>query len=83
MKPVSLLLCGMVVSILAAPVLAQERPQVWNWHPERSASSKTWQNDMPARGFTPPTPRGDLRGDIASNVRGRPDVSHDNDQRRR
>ena len=83
MKPVSLLLCGMVVSILAAPVLAQERPQVWNWRPERSASSKTWQNDMPARGFTPPTPRGDRRGDLASNVCGRPDVSHDNDQRRR
>ena len=82
MKPVSLLLCGMVVSLLAVRAQAQERPQIWNWHPERSASLKTWQNDTPDRNFTPPTPRGNLRGDIASNVRGRPDVSRDNDQRR-
>ncbi|CAG4919715.1 hypothetical protein [Paraburkholderia gardini] len=83
MKPVSLLLYGMVVSLLAVRTLAQERPQMWNWHPERSASLKTGQNDTPDRSFTPPTPRGNLRGDIASNARERPDVSRDNDQRRR
>ncbi|MGF6778123.1 hypothetical protein [Paraburkholderia sp. GAS334] len=83
MKPMSLLLCGIVVSTLAAPTLAQERPQTWNLHPERPASLKAWQNDAPGHGFTPPTPRGDLRGDIASNARERPEPSHDNGQRRR
>ncbi|CAG4891140.1 hypothetical protein [Paraburkholderia saeva] len=83
MKPVSLLLCGMVVSSLAVPTLAQERPPSWNWHPDRPAGLKASQNGAPDRGFTPPTPRGDLRGDIASNVRERPDPSRGNDQRRR
>jgi hypothetical protein len=33
--------------------------------------------------FTPPAPRGDLRGDIASNVRARPEAPRGDDARRR
>jgi hypothetical protein len=80
----SMLLCGIVVSSLAAPALAQQRPQGWNWRPEHSASIEAWQQDD-ARGhaFTPPAPRGDLRGDIASNVRERTEPPPDSGQRRR
>lgn len=84
MKPMSMLLCGIVVSSLAAPALAQQRPQGWNWRPEHPASIEAWQQDD-ARGhaFTPPAPRGDLRGDIASNVRERSEPPRDGVQRRR
>jgi hypothetical protein len=84
MKPMSMLLCGIVVSSLAAPALAQQRPQGWNWRPEHPASIEAWQQDD-ARGhaFTPPAPRGDLRGDIASNVRERSEPPRDGGQRRR
>jgi hypothetical protein len=80
----SMLLCGIVVSSLAAPALAQQRPQGWNWRPEHPASIEAWQQDD-ARGhaFTPPAPRGDLRGDIASNVRERSEPPRDGGQRRR
>jgi len=36
-------------------------------------SAASQQNAARARTATPPAPRGDLRGDIASNVRARPD----------
>lgn len=84
MKPMSLLLCGIVVSSMTAQAFAQERQQGWNWRPERTASLQTWQqNPGRSRDFTPPTPRGDLRGDIASNVHARPDTAREDGQRRR
>ncbi|RFU48008.1 hypothetical protein [Paraburkholderia sp. DHOC27] len=83
MKPMSLLLCGIVVSSFAAPVLAQQKPQGWNWRPDRAASLEAWQQDERPRDFTPPAPRGDLRGDIASNVRERPDPSRGGGPRHR
>ncbi|MFM0336219.1 hypothetical protein [Paraburkholderia fungorum] len=83
MKPMSLLLCGIVVSLMAAPALAQERPQGWNWRPDRTASVQASQSETRRRDFTPPTPRGDLRGDIASNVRARPDPQREDPTRRR
>jgi hypothetical protein len=83
MKPMSLLLCGIVVSLIAAPNFAQQRPQGWNWRPDRTASPETWRQGERPREFTPPTPRGDLRGDIASNVRTRPEPPRENEQRRR
>lgn len=75
MKPVSLLLRGIVVSsiALAVGVAAQERPQ--NRAPKGRATTieaAQHANGQP-REFTPPAPRGDLRGDIASNVRVRPE----------
>lgn len=84
MKPMSLLLCGIVVSSMAAPVLAQQRQQAWNWRPDRPATTEAWQQgNAQNHEFTPPAPRGDLRGDIASNVRARPDVPHDDPAHRR
>jgi hypothetical protein len=80
----SLLLCGIVVSSMAAPALSQERPQGWNWRPDRTASLEAWQQgEERGRDFTPPTPRGDLRGDIASNVRTRPESPRGEETRRR
>jgi len=80
----SLLLCGIVVSSMAAPVLAQQRQQAWNWRPDRQATTEASQQGKPQnREFTPPAPRGDLRGDIASNARARPEGSRDDPARRR
>ncbi|WP_090687449.1 hypothetical protein [Paraburkholderia phenazinium] len=73
MKPMSLLLCGIVVSLIAAPAFAQQKPSGWNWQPDRSTTLKAAQQGEHPREFTPPAPRGDLRGDIASNVRARPE----------
>ncbi|MDE1011063.1 hypothetical protein PQR68_16865 [Paraburkholderia agricolaris] len=84
MKPMSLLLCGIVVSSMAAPALAQQRPQGWNWRPDHTATVQAWQqNDARGRDFTPPAPRGDLRGDIASNARMRPEPPREDAARRR
>ncbi|WP_144143042.1 hypothetical protein [Paraburkholderia sp. BCC1884] len=83
MKPMSLLLCGIVVSSMAAPALAQQRPQGWNWRPDRTATIEAWQQSEPRRDFTPPAPRGDLRGDIASNVHTRPESARAEPPRRR
>jgi hypothetical protein len=84
MKPMSLLLCGIVVSSMAAPALAQQRTQGWNWRPDRTASVEAWQqSETHSREFTPPTPRGDLRGDIASNARARPEPPREDPTRRR
>ncbi|WP_331599757.1 hypothetical protein [Paraburkholderia sp.] len=79
----SLLLCGIVVSLIAAPAFSQQRPQEWNWRPDRTASLDAWQQGERVRDFTPPTPRGDLRGDIASNVRARPEQQREDPTRRR
>jgi hypothetical protein len=84
MKPMSLLLCGIVISSMAAPALAQERPQGGNWRPDRAAALEAWQQgDAHGHEFTPPAPRGDLRGDIASNVRARPDAPRADETRHR
>ncbi|MGH8782300.1 hypothetical protein [Paraburkholderia sp.] len=93
MKPVSLLLRGIVVSSVAIAVVvaAQESPQK---HWAQSGRAATVEAAQRANGqrkeFTPPAPRGDLRGDIASNVRVRPEPqarenrdNRNNDPRRR
>jgi hypothetical protein len=77
-----LLLCGIVVSTLAAPCVAQQRPQ--GWKPDQPANMQAWQQaETRNHEFTPPAPRGDLRGDIASNVRTRPEAPRGDDARRR
>ncbi|HVE08114.1 MAG TPA: hypothetical protein VNE00_12745 [Paraburkholderia sp.] len=84
MRPMSLLLCGIVVCTLAAPCAAQQRPQGWGWKPDQPATLQAWQQaETRNRDFTPPTPRGDLRGDIASNVRARPENERGDASRRR
>ncbi|MEM5385580.1 hypothetical protein VSR68_18555 [Paraburkholderia phymatum] len=85
MRPMSLRFCGMVASVIAATAFAQQRPQQgWNWRPEQPATLQAWQQtEARNQGFTPPSPRGDLRGDIASNVRARPDGQRDEPTQRR
>jgi hypothetical protein len=80
----SLLLCGIVVSSLAAPAAGQQRPQGgWNW-PDQPATKESWQQtEARNHDFTPPAPRGDLRGDIASNVRTRPEPARNESSRQR
>jgi hypothetical protein len=84
MRPMSLRVCGLVVALLAATAFAQQRPQGWNWRPEQPATLQAWQQaETRNQNFTPPTPRGDLRGDIASNVRARPDGQREEASQRR
>ncbi|SIT39934.1 conserved exported hypothetical protein [Paraburkholderia ribeironis] len=84
MKAMSLLLCGIVISSMAAPALAQQRQQAWNWRPDRPATVEAWQqSERRNHDFAPPAPRGDLRGDIASNVRARPEAPREDPTRRR
>ena len=82
MKPMSLLLCGIVVSLIAAPAFAQQKPPGWSWRTDRAATLEASQQGEHPREFTPPAPRGDLRGDIASNVRARPQPPRENAPRR-
>jgi hypothetical protein len=83
MKPMSLLLCGIVVSSIAASVFAQQKPPGWNWPSNHPATTEARQQGERPPEFTPPAPRGDLRGDIASNVRTRPEPPRDDPQRQR
>ncbi|AIO66599.1 hypothetical protein [Burkholderia oklahomensis] len=73
MKPMSLLkACGIVVSLaLAAPSHADQFPPKQHEQRERVARS---QAGATAPGARPNVPRGDLRGDIASNARARNDA---------
>jgi hypothetical protein len=74
MKPVSMVLGGMVVLSIASTALAQVT--VDHFPPRgdtQQAGLHAWQQE-PVRGPQPtpqaqPAPRGDLRGDIASNAR--------------
>ncbi len=76
MKPVSMVLGGMVVLSIATAALAQV--PVDHFPPRgdtQQAGLHAWQRE-PVRGPQPtpqaPAPRGDLRGDIASNARALP-----------
>ncbi|MEW9585220.1 hypothetical protein [Paraburkholderia sp. DGU8] len=74
MKPVALLLAGIVVSSMAAPAFSQERPHELNWRPNRPVTVGAWQQGERVRNSTPQVPRGDLRGDVTRNVRTRPEL---------
>ncbi|MDR5750919.1 hypothetical protein QCE48_08980 [Caballeronia sp. LZ024] len=84
MKPMSRLVCGIVVSILcgAANAQAQLQPEDLSVQASARAAAPAQQDVARARDFSPPAPRGDLRGDIASNARVRPDDEHEERPRR-
>ena len=76
MKPMSLIACGIVISSLsiAIPVHAESQGGNFALRADAAAGMQAWKkepvrNDQPAE----PAPRGDLRGDIASNVHARPE----------
>jgi hypothetical protein len=51
---------------------------------DKPATVEAWQQaETRNHEFTPPAPRGDLRGDIASNVRARPEAQRGDGARRR
>jgi hypothetical protein len=76
MKPMSLLACGIVVSALSAaiPLHAESSAGNFSLRANTQASLQDWKKE-PVRGgeMTESAPRGDLRGDIASNARARPE----------
>jgi hypothetical protein len=78
MKPMSRLASGIVVSLLCGAIHAQAQLQPGDLSVKASAraAAPAQQNVSRARDFSPPAPRGDLRGDIASNVRARPEPAH-------
>lgn len=85
MKPMSLLGCGIVVSLLGGMAAGQTPapPQPGDISLQASARAAVSSQDGPrVKETTPPAPRGDLRGDIASNVRARPETGHDDKPRR-
>lgn len=79
MKASTLLVNGAVVALasIAAMSQAEAPPPASDFHVNTKASMAASQNAGRDRDAAPPAPRGDLRGDIASNVRARPDTERD------
>jgi hypothetical protein len=85
MKPMSRLACGIGVSLLCGAAIAQAQLQPADLSVQASARAvvPTQQDLSRARDFSPPAPRGDLRGDIASNAHTRPEPDRGNHGRHR
>ena len=76
MKPMSLLVCGIVLSSLSAAITAHAESSAGNFalRANTQASLQDWRKESQRSSEMAETaPRGDLRGDIASNVRARPE----------
>lgn len=76
MKPMSLLVCGIVISSLGMiiPVHAESQTGNLALRADTQPGMQAWKRE-PVRSNHPaePAPRGDLRGDIASNAHARPE----------
>jgi hypothetical protein len=79
MKASTLLAQGALIALASTWAIshAQPPPAASDFHVSTKAAIGTSQNNPRIREATPPAPRGDLRGDIASNVRARPDAERD------
>ncbi|MFM0050317.1 hypothetical protein [Caballeronia grimmiae] len=75
MKASTLLVRGALLALAGVAAAGQAQPPLASSELRLGArtSAASQQNAARARTATPPAPRGDLRGDIASNVRARPD----------
>ncbi|QCP49979.1 hypothetical protein FAZ95_12785 [Trinickia violacea] len=82
MKSMSLLLCGVVVSLATVAAHAQHAPRDWNRQSNGAPIQSLPQNDPRGPQITPTVPRGDLRGDIASNARSRAEPARGGENRR-
>ncbi|CAH2803501.1 MAG: hypothetical protein CBARDMAM_4701 [uncultured Caballeronia sp.] len=74
-------MCGIVVSSLGAgiPVYADSSARNFALHAETQPGLQAWKKEPVCGGaITETAPRGDLRGDIASNARARPEPKHSN-----
>ncbi|AMM14189.1 MAG: hypothetical protein M3O74_24560 [Pseudomonadota bacterium] len=76
MKPMSFVACGIVISSLGVTIPVQAESPSGNFalRADTEADMQAWKKE-PVRSNQPaePAPRGDLRGDIASNVHTRPE----------
>jgi hypothetical protein len=76
MKPMSLLVCGIVLSSLGVATMVHAESSAGNFalRANMQASPQDWRKE-PVRStdMTETAPRGDLRGDIVSNARARPE----------
>jgi hypothetical protein len=79
MKASTLLAQGALVALTSTTAMSQAQPPpaASDFHVSTRAAMEVTQGSPHNRGVTPPAPRGDLRGDIASNVRARPDAERD------
>jgi len=82
MKSMSLLLCGVVVSLATVAAHAQHVPRDWNRQSNGVMIQSPPRDDPRGHQITPTVPRGDLRGDIASNARSRPEPARGGENRR-
>lgn len=80
MKSMSLLLCGVVVSLATVAAQAQQPPRAWN-RQANGAEIQPSPEDARSRQLPPTAPRGDLRGDIANNARSRAGISRGENRR--
>lgn len=75
MKASTLLVRGALSALAGVAAAGQAQPPLASsdWRLTTKTSAAPPQDAPRSRAATPPAPRGDLRGDIASNVRARPD----------
>jgi hypothetical protein len=83
MKATILLASGVFSALIgvAASGQAQSPPASDLYLSTKTAMGSPREVTARTRDVTPPAPRGDLRGDIASNVRARPDTERDDHSR--
>ncbi|MDR5854744.1 hypothetical protein P9239_10255 [Caballeronia sp. LZ062] len=73
MKVSTLLARGVPTALAALASVAHAQPPAADLRLSAKTSAPAPPDAARARVSTPPAPRGDLRGDIASNARARPD----------
>jgi hypothetical protein len=73
MKLMSMVACGIAISSIAMSALGRSPPDNYSLHADRQTGLQAWSR-QPVRTseVAQPAPLGDLRGDIASNVRAQP-----------
>ena len=77
MKTMRLLVCGVMVSLTTAAAFGQSPPRHPHWPAADPARTLLPPGAPPPPGArAEPAPRGDLRGDIASNARTRAATPH-------
>ena len=76
MKASTLLALGAFAALTSTSAMSQAQPPPGgsDFHVSTKATLAAPQNTPRNRDVAPPAPRGDLRGDIASNVRARPET---------
>ncbi|SAL66689.1 hypothetical protein AWB71_03964 [Caballeronia peredens] len=79
MKASTLLAHGVLIALTSTMAMSQAQPPpaASDFHVSAKAAMAAPPANAHNHEATPPAPRGDLRGDIASNVRARPETDRD------